>query len=243
MTREWSSLLKELNGEQLVLNSLSFNSDDSILYITRPGPITMQYSTKEVMLKHHKGSILAFNMATRQVEVVAAGLAFPNGIAYESARQAVLFSELNHHRIVRLFVEGDRKGQSEILTDNLFGSGDNIKLNADGDLLVAIPAARDPLLEHISESPQLRKLLMWLPERLVFALVKKRAGGVKINTKTGEISEYIFGGTVKTHFVTTILEKNGKTYFSSLKKPTIIVLDDSTKQAARGLQSSTASDL
>jgi hypothetical protein len=121
--------------------------------------------------------------------------------------------------------------------------GDNLKLNAEGDLLVAVPATRDPFLEHLTERPELRKLFMWLPEKLTFSLVKKRAGGVKINTQTGEISEYIFGGTVKTHFVTTILEKNGKTYFSSLTKPTIIVLDDSAKQAARGLKSQTASDL
>ena len=73
--------------------------------------------------------------------------------------------------------------------------------------------------------PLAKKLALYLPERLSYALNPKRAGGIKIDTKTGEIIEYMFGAPTKISFVTTIIEKNGKTYFSSLRSPTILVLD------------------
>ena len=53
----------------------------------------------------------------------------------------------------------------------------------------------------------------------------KIAGGIKIDLKTGEIKQYIFGSTSQTHTTTTILEKGGKLYFASLRSPTIVVVD------------------
>jgi hypothetical protein len=70
-----------------------------------------------------------------------------------------------------------------------------------------------------------------LPERLILALAKKRAGGIRIDTKTGQIIEYLFGAPTKTFFVTTLLEKNNKLYFASLKSPTILVIDRNQKDA------------
>lgn len=72
--------------------------------------------------------------------------------------------------------------------------------------------------------------MLYLPERFAFSLVTKRAGGIKIDTTTGKITDYVFGAPSKTAFVTTLLEKNGKTYFSSLRSPTILVLDSQNQQ-------------
>jgi hypothetical protein len=55
---------------------------------------------------------------------------------------------------------------------------------------------------------------------------------VRIDTKTGQITEYIFAAPTKTFFVTTLLEKNNKQYFASLRSPTIIVVDKNANQTA-----------
>jgi hypothetical protein len=89
------------------------------------------------------------------------------------------------HRLIRLFVDGPRKGQHEIFKDNLFGSADNLRLNEKGELLIAIPATRDAFLDFINGNPTIRKILMYLPERVISSMVRKRAGGIKIDTKTG----------------------------------------------------------
>ena len=65
--------------------------------------------------------------------------------------------------------------------------------------------------------------MLYLPDKLLEFVAGKVAGGIKINSQTGAIIDIIFGEPDKISFVTTILEKNGKYYFSSLKNPTVVV--------------------
>lgn len=202
----------------------------------------MRYSNKEVLYKHRKGRIISFDLRSNIATVVLKDLAFPNGIVYDKSTSSIIFSELNRHRIVRYYVDGPKKGDQEYVIENLFGFGDNLKLNEKGELLVAIPATRDELLDYLNSRPDLRKLMIYLPERLIYAFAKKRAGGIRIDLKTGTISEYMFGAPTKTFFVTTVLEKNNKTYFSSLRSPTIIVMDrNANLDASRNTRNVTTS--
>lgn len=73
--------------------------------------------------------------------------------------------------------------------------------------------------------------------------MKKRAGGIKIDTRTGKIINYIFGAPTKASFLTTLLEKNGKIYFGSLKSSTIIVLNATAIQGSANTRDNTINDL
>lgn len=42
----------------------------------------MKFANKEALLKHRKGRILAYHLNTKKIDIVLAGLAFPNGIVY-----------------------------------------------------------------------------------------------------------------------------------------------------------------
>ena len=86
-----------------------------MLYTTEPGPITMTYFSKESILKHKKGNVLSYDLKTDKLSVIKRNLDFPNGIAYEASKQAVIFSELSQHRLVRLFVDGPRKGETQVI--------------------------------------------------------------------------------------------------------------------------------
>ena len=231
-TKTPTFLLKSIDGKDFAaLNNLCIDEENQIIYMTDATTISMRFANKEVMLKHKKGRIISFNLTSNEAAVVLADLTFPNGIVYEKSTKSIIFSEFNLHRISRYYVGGCacKLGKLEIVTDNLFGYGDNLKLNEKGELLVAIPATRDHFIDLLNDRPALRKLMMYLPEKLLFMFAQKRAGGVRIDTKTGEITEYLFGAPSKTYLVTTVLEKNNKIYFSSLKKPTILVLDRSPK--------------
>ena len=102
---------------------------------------------------------------------------------------------------------------------------DNLKLTDKGDLLVGIPNVRSQLSEFLDDHPSIRKLMVYLPEKLVNAMAEKFAGGIRVDVERGVVSEYLFGAAVKTYFVTTLVEKNGKLYFGSLRNPTILVKD------------------
>lgn len=110
------------------------------------------------------------------------------------------------------------------MVSNLVGFPDNLKLAQNGDLLVGFPTIRDSFLTFLDKKPILRKLLIWLPEVLMYSFAKKIAAGARINPRNGKITYYV-GDAETTSFVTTIYEKGNKLYFSSLLNPRIVVID------------------
>ena len=231
-TSEASHLLQSLNSKKLgALNNLCIDEANRILYITESSPIRMTFSNKQILLRHSLGRIISFDLKTNTAAIVLENLAFPNGIVYEKKTNSIIFSELNRHTIWRYNLAS---GKKQVIIKNIFGYADNLKLNEKGQLLVGIPATRDPLLEPLNEYPQIRKLLLYLPQRLIYSLATKRAGGIKIDLATGKIIDYIFGAPTKSYFLTTMLEKDGKTYFGSLRSSTILVLDNKNKQINGG---------
>ena len=200
----------------------------------------MTFSNKQVMLRHSLGRILAFDLKTRTTKVLLKDLAFPNGITYEKKTNSIIFSELTRLTIWKYEIS---TGKKTALIQNLFGYADNLKLNQKGQLCVGIPATRDDHLQFLNEHPQIRKLLIYLPERLVYSLIKKRAGGIKIDTTTGKITDYIFGAPTKASFLTTMLEKNGKIYFGSLRSSAIIVLNATKEQTFANTADNAVNDL
>ena len=187
----------------------------------------MTFSTKEIVVGHEAGKIYAYDLKTAKTSVILDKIAFANGIVYEKETNSVIFAELSRFKIWKYRLTDSKK---ELLIENLFGFPDNLKLNDQGQLLVGIPSTRSAFTEKLLQNPLAKKIAMYLPERVNYALNPKRAGGIKIDTKTGKIVEYLFGAPTKTSFVTSIVEKNGKTYFASLRSPTILVLDPTVSQ-------------
>lgn len=64
------------------------------------------------------------------VQVIDSGLAFPNGLELTPLKDAFLVNELNERRILKYFIKGSRKGRKEVLSVNLPGFPDNIKLSS-----------------------------------------------------------------------------------------------------------------
>lgn len=216
-------LFSEFEGKKVgILNAVCIDEERQILYITESGPIRIGFAFKEVLLGHEAGRIFAYDLKTGKATVLLDKIAFANGIVFEKETNSILFAELTRFRIWRYRLS---EGKKEVLIDNLFGFADNLKLNEKGELLVGLPNTRTHMTDTLMQYHLARKISMFIPEKIHFAINPKRAGGIKIDTKTGQIVEYMFGAPTKTAYVTTILEKNGKTYFASLKSPTIVVLD------------------
>ena len=92
-----------------------------------------------------------------------------------------------------------------MLIDNYFGFADNLKLGESGDLFIGTVTVRDHLRQFLLDKPFLRKFLMHVPERMAYALTPRHAGGVRVNTRPGEIKDYLFGAPTKTSYVTSIV--------------------------------------
>ena len=112
------------------------------------------------------GRIMAYDLDTDAVEVLADGLYFANGVALGPDEDYLLFTETTRYRVQRLWLKGDRAGETEVLIDNLPGFPDNITFNGRDRFWLAIYAPRTAALDALLPRPFLRKMIFRLPESL-----------------------------------------------------------------------------
>ena len=86
---------------------------------------------------------------------------------------------------------GDKKGQTDILIDNLPGVPDNLRFNAAGELWIAQPQMRDAMVDYTMKTTFLRNLFGKLPLSILLLIsrIGTWTGGVKVNEK-GEVLEF-----------------------------------------------------
>lgn len=120
-------------------------------------------SVRDALENRATGRVLHHDPAAGTTTVVFDGLRFANGIVLEAGEQSLLVSETFAYRVARLWIAGPRKGTREVFADALPGFVDNLDLDADGTLWVAIPSRRSGLLDALLPHPWARRVLSRIP--------------------------------------------------------------------------------
>jgi len=127
---------------------------------------TMEASLYEIMEHGRTGRILAYDPATQRTWTVMDNLSFANGVAMADNGQSILVNETGEYRIHKHWVAGPKKGQNEIVIDNLPGFPDNINRAPNGNFYVGIVSKRAAFLDDYSDSLFWRKFAWRLPAAL-----------------------------------------------------------------------------
>jgi sugar lactone lactonase YvrE len=158
------------------------------------------------------------------VEVLLDGLQFANGVALAPDESFVAVAETGAYRLKRLWLAGERAGQSDLLVDNLPGFPDNIAAGPSGLIWVAIGSPRNPMLDRLHQMhPSLRKAVWAMPQRLQPSPV--RTLWVQAYDPTGRLVHDLQGPGDDFHFVTGMREHQGRLYLGSLVEHAVAVLD------------------
>lgn len=112
------------------------------------------------------GRIIEYNPETNISTVLAQGINFANGVTLSHDEQFVLFNETGTYRVMRLALNGDQRGQLEVVIDNLPSFPDNIARGSNGVYWLGLVSPRSKPLDMLSDSPSLRKVIQRLPEFL-----------------------------------------------------------------------------
>ena len=120
----------------------------------------------DVLESAPNGRLVKYDLNTGECSVVLDGLFFANGIAVSPDETYVLVNDMTRYRIKRVYVRGPRKGDVEVLTNNLPGLPDGISTGADGIFWVAIITPRNALIDFAGPRPWLRRLIHRIPEAL-----------------------------------------------------------------------------
>ncbi|MEL6676137.1 MAG: SMP-30/gluconolactonase/LRE family protein [Bacteroidota bacterium] len=179
---------------------------------------------RDILISHlGDGRLLAYHPSTGETKLLLDSLHFANGIAVSPDQQFVLINETSAYRIQRYWIAGPRKGQSEILIENLPGFPDNISCNGRDKFWVAIPNPRNPTLDDVLPNAFIRKIVYRLPRFLQPTEV--RYSMCIALSPNGEVLETLHNPAGDHAFITSVKEVDGKLYFGSLTEPAFGVMD------------------
>jgi len=168
------TLLGSIDGETPVYpNNLAIASDGLVYFTEASSKFgakeyrgTFNASLLDIMEHGGHGSVIEFDPATGIARTLVDDLNYANGIAISADNRYLVYAETSSYRVWKYWLTPDRRGEKELLLDNLPGFPDNIKTGLQGRFWLGLAAPRNPLLDKLSGQPWLRKVVQRLPAAL-----------------------------------------------------------------------------
>ena len=148
------------------VNDLDIATDGTIYFTEASKKFPMKEFTSEILEHRPNGRLLAYDPKTKQSRTILNGIHFANGVAVSPDQSFVLVAETGKYRVLRVWLNGPRQGQSEVFIDNLPGFPDGISSNGKDKFWLALVTPRNKLLDTLLPHPFLRKAIARLPKVL-----------------------------------------------------------------------------
>ncbi|MDH5617109.1 MAG: SMP-30/gluconolactonase/LRE family protein [Gammaproteobacteria bacterium] len=166
-----STLLGSIDGATPVYpNNLALAHDGRIYFSEASSKFgaekyrgTYDASLLDIMEHGGHGSVIEFDPASGIATMILDGLNYANGVAISDDNQFIVVAETGSYRVLKHWLAGPRRGETEILLENLPGFPDNIKTGRNGRFWLGLAAPRNALLDRVSDKPWLRKVIQRLP--------------------------------------------------------------------------------
>lgn len=163
------------------------------------------------------GRIICYDPRNGKTHTVLRNLVFPNGIVMASDGQSLLFAESWGCRINRYWFDGPKKGQVEVIINDLPGYPDNLNRASDGNYWLALMGVRSPVFDLAMKRPGFRRRMSkklpgdeWLAPNL-------NAGCIVKITETGEVLEAMWDLGGENHpMITSMREHRGHLYIGGI---------------------------
>ncbi|KAL8215359.1 hypothetical protein R6Q57_004808 [Mikania cordata] len=226
-----NSLVSKVQGNPLIFtNSLDIDYTNGLIYFTDS---SQRYTRRDhvfvVLTGDKTGSLLKYNIESKEVTVVLHNLTFPNGVALSKDGNFLLVAETTTCRILRLWLKTPKAGTLEVFTE-LPGYPDNIKINANEEFWVGMYSRKKEILNWVHSYPWIETVLSKLPLTIVKATsyIIAKVGGEGLAAKLGadgdilEILEDVNGKTWK--YASEVMEKDGYLWIGSVENPFAVKL-------------------
>jgi len=195
----------------------------------------IEYSSKiEGIRGKRSGRILRYKPETGEVDILADGAAFANGVAVDKDEMYILYTSTFEGCVMKYYLQGSKKGTAERILDNLPGFLDGADCSFKSGLCyVAIPTPISGLVQTIFALPPwmskaVRTLLMiiprtWAPRAEAYGAVAEiDPGRGERRPKVVRTFQDPSGKDIQ--MLTGVTEHDGKVYLGSLHNNHIGVL-------------------
>ncbi|HEY6046095.1 MAG TPA: SMP-30/gluconolactonase/LRE family protein [Pyrinomonadaceae bacterium] len=201
-------------------NDLDIAADGTIYFTDASSKFGLTDLKADLLEHRGNGRFLAYDPKTKQTRVLLRDLYFANGVAISPDQTYALVNETGTYSIRRVWLKGEKQGQSETFIDNLPGFPDGLASNGRDIFWVAIVNRRDATLDTLLRRPFLRKIVMRLPDflqpaikRYAFVLALDANGKVVRNMQ--DPSPQCFAE------IANVVEHKGALYFGSIGESSI----------------------
>ena len=200
--------------------------------VAKDGTIYFSDSSQHFGLEDFKGDLLSHTSSGRLIRrapdgtitVLLDDLDFANGVALAQDESFVLVAETGGYRVTRLDLAGPEAGRRSVIIDNLPGIPDNMSTGSDGVFWIAMPTARNRLLDLLLSRPGFLRSAVWsMPERLQ-PDVTRITWVVGIDGE-GDVVHNLQASGKDFHYVTGVREHDGRLYLGSLVEPGVAIVD------------------
>lgn len=202
------------NNVDVAADGKIYFSDASTKFSPKVFAGTLAATLLDVMEHGSHGRLLVYDPATGKATTVMDGFSYANGVAVSEDQQFVLVADMENYRVIRIWIAGARAGSKDILIDELPGFPDNITTGKKGRFWIAFASPRNNLVDNLSNSPFLRKIIQRFPaflrpkpvhyghviavdgEGKVVANLQDPQGGYPITTSATETGDYLYIGSL-----------------------------------------------
>jgi len=201
-------------------NDLDVAADGTIYFTDASSKFQLTNFTSDILEHGPNGRFLAYDPKTRTTRTLLSGLSFANGVAVSPDQSFVLVIETGAYRVHRVWLQGEKMGQTEIFIENLPGFPDGLSSNGKDKFWVALVTPRDVVLDKLLPHPFLRKVIARLPKFLQPA--PKRYSFVLGLDVNGHVVENLQDGSANCYAeIANAVERRGLLYFGSIGESSV----------------------
>lgn len=208
----------------LIPNGLDIASDGMIYFSNTSDESSyhIKYGRKLILELRPKGALYQYNPESQQVRTLIDGTFFGNGVVLSQNEEFLLMTETTKYRVLRYWLKGSRKGETEVFVDNLPGFPNGISIRPDGSFWLGFTTLRNDALDNIHSQRGMKKLVYALPE---FMQPQQALFGMVMNlSDQGEILEMLYDPSgLKVPEAGAVKEYNGNLYLGGDIVPYISV--------------------
>ena len=160
-------LTNSFEGRKLVFtNHLDVAADGTIYFSETSDRFPLHDLVSDFLEGRPNGCLLAYDPEQGETRMVLDDLYFANGVAVSPDQSYLLIAETGRYRIRRVWLDGERAGETEMFIENLPGLPDNLHSNGRGIFWLAFVSPRKSILDGTADKPFVRKVIYRLPEAM-----------------------------------------------------------------------------
>ncbi len=160
---------KDEDGNRFYIPNGIDIAHDGKIYFSNTSEISaynIKYGRKLILEMKPRGGVYCFNPNTNYLTTLMKGTFFGNGLVLSKDEDYLLIVETTKYRVLKYWIEGEKKGRTEIFIDNLPGFPNGISIREDGSYWLGFTTKRNEALDKIHPKVNMKKLVYCLPQIL-----------------------------------------------------------------------------